>query len=208
MKKAIAKFIDFCYYKMKIRLEIKKEDEMMLIYNEPILNRLDEEVERLLKKYDITSPPIDIKEICEKEGFNIIQQDMSELEKLHGKQISGMLFVGKIREDDETAKESKVISVKWGENPKRQRFTMAHELGHFFLHRNDEPLIISFRSDRSPREYEADEFAAKILMPKEMLTKHYEDMLIKRAFVLASKFNVSVPAMKYRLDNLGLVYFD
>jgi len=58
-----------------------------------------------------------------------------------------------------------------------RRFTLAHELGHYFLHpglfyHRDVPLIGSERTEvrgRPRQEIEADRFAAEILMPRRTL---------------------------------------
>jgi IrrE N-terminal-like domain len=58
-----------------------------------------------------------------------------------------------------------------------RRFTMLHELGHYFLHpdlvyHRDIPLVGSERSEvrrRSRVEIEADIFAAEVLMPRRLL---------------------------------------
>lgn len=52
----------------------------------------------------------------------------------------------------------------------RARFTFAHELGHFFLHRNA-PLARASKSDGTPpymlAEPQANRFAATLLMPQQ-----------------------------------------
>jgi Zn-dependent peptidase ImmA (M78 family) len=97
----------------------------------------------------------------------------------------------------------------------RQRFTLAHELGHFCLHRED--LENEIHLDRGSlrrdwlssqgvevREIEANAFAAELLMPTRIL----ERMLAGRAIdfedeeaiePLARKFKVSTAAMRFRL---------
>jgi Zn-dependent peptidase ImmA (M78 family) len=64
----------------------------------------------------------------------------------------------------------------------RQRFSLAHELGHYFMHRNGMPedaiTIDNPPSDeldiptKSPAETEADLFAGELLVPLEMLKLH------------------------------------
>ena len=64
----------------------------------------------------------------------------------------------------------------------RQRFSLAHELGHFFLHRDGMPedavTIDNPPSEevdaptKSPAETEADLFAGELLVPLEMLKPH------------------------------------
>ena len=63
----------------------------------------------------------------------------------------------------------------------RVRFTIAHELGHFYLpeHRNslkslDWHNCITDFTSRDPRESEADEFAADLLMPMELFRRELD----------------------------------
>lgn len=90
----------------------------------------------------------------------------------------------------------------------RQRFTLAHELGHYFLHhdKNDDVNLrdeIFYRIENtSSIEFAANEFAARLLMPE----KRVEDK-IKAGMCslkdLADYFEVSPEAMRYRVVSLG-----
>ena len=88
----------------------------------------------------------------------------------------------------------------------RQRYTLGHELGHYLNHRDSVKSFedsVFFRSNqKSSMEYMADQFAACLLMPetdiKELLKKG-----VKTVKEMASKFDVSLEAMKYRLEQLG-----
>ena len=91
---------------------------------------------------------------------------------------------------------------------RRQRFTIAHEIAHFILHRDqigsglkDDVLYRSTLSDH--REAEANRLAANILMPQ-----HLVDELLQNARAqqvedivnyLADRFEVSEASMKIRL---------
>ena len=113
------------------------------------------------------------------------------------------------------------------DNPKnRQRFTIAHEIGHFVLHRDDlhmdeanaypnEPstphrLLRDAVSARAtdPKEIEANRFAAALLMPAFMLKDSLDscDLPLKQQDIedLAKKYEVSLQAMAFRLSNLGV----
>lgn len=101
-----------------------------------------------------------------------------------------------------------IMCINSSHNIKRQRFTMAHELGHYMLHRNKNLEFIDttfFRSDDSldSIEYHANEFASRLLMPENRLRKLIDNDKIKNIGDLALKFNVSSAAMKYRVISLG-----
>jgi hypothetical protein len=87
----------------------------------------------------------------------------------------------------------------------RQRFTMAHELAHFILHRDlIETGIVDdtmYRSDLGNiYETQANQLAADILMPIRLVKKWRS--IIPDPKELAKKFEVSEQAMKIRLNGL------
>ena len=101
-----------------------------------------------------------------------------------------------------------IIRVNRHDSPRRQRFTVAHELGHFLLHRDhigngikDDVLYRSTLSDR--REAEANRIAADILMPnrlvQERIGRARAMQVVDVVGYLAEQFDVSETAMKIRL---------
>lgn len=101
-----------------------------------------------------------------------------------------------------------VIKVNRHEVKYRQRFTIAHEIGHYVLHKDrigdgirDTKLYRSKLSNAM--EAEANRFAAGILMPIEKIREILSNLDMKRdrdsARVLADKFEVSSDAMEIRL---------
>lgn len=115
-----------------------------------------------------------------------------------------------------------VIAINASDSLKRQRFTIAHELGHFALdHKGDvfvDHTMINRRDARSAaaidnQEIEANAFAAELLMPSQMVLKNLNEILfinpdiseVELVSKLANIFNVSEQAMSYRLMNLGML---
>ena len=113
-----------------------------------------------------------------------------------------------------------VIGVNSRHPTVRQRFSIAHELGHLALHEPafqiDQHAFVSFRNSKSsgasdPREIEANQFAAALLMPEALLTACVEQLgenpdvedSIRR---LAQRFDVSTQAMSIRLTSLGVIH--
>lgn len=98
----------------------------------------------------------------------------------------------------------------------RQRFTVAHELGHYLLHLQDAEAehvagykdrltsLLALREDRvsNPREQEANRFAAALLMPKTLVTACWRNSTGPED--LAQTFRVSRAAMDIRLRELHL----
>ena len=101
-----------------------------------------------------------------------------------------------------------VIRINRHDPQKRQRFTVAHELAHFLLHRDeigngieDDVLYRSSLSDK--RERQANRLAADILMPAALLTEAKEAAEEKGvgdvALYLADLFAVSEAAMRIKV---------
>ncbi|MBE6445672.1 MAG: ImmA/IrrE family metallo-endopeptidase [Alphaproteobacteria bacterium] len=149
-----------------------------------------DELENLLKRHN---HPIDVRAIAKELGISIIDDvDMD-------KDISGRLVFqsGKW-----------YIYVNAFHNEKRKRFTIAHEVAHYILHKKEKHEfndVSFFRSpDHSVEEVEANRLAAKILMPEQPFIdeiKKGNNSLLQ----LAAIFNVSGMACEYRAKDLGLL---
>lgn len=120
--------------------------------------------------------------------------------------ISGLI------EPDEASPSGFRIRVNRYETDARQRFTIAHEIAHFLLHREHirSGIVdsVMYRSSlSSAREAEANRLAAEIVMPLAKVNEEVRKLGgIKdesTAIALARTFKVSIPAMKVRLG-LGL----
>ncbi len=148
--------------------------------------------------------PVDIRAIAESYNIVIRTRQLDEA-------VSGLLVV---------KNGHATIGVNENHHPNRQRFTIAHEIGHFLLHRSSSQVFIDatpifFRdetsSDGSQRqEIEANAFAAELLMPEHLLRQHLVnhplDALDEDAVrPLAAKFGVSIQALTIRLTRLGLI---
>lgn len=95
------------------------------------------------------------------------------------------------------------------DNPEvRQRFTIAHEIGHFVANASALDGDVNFVERRSDAgagtadEIHANEFAASLLMPAQQVKVAHAGKA--DVFRLAQQFDVSVPAMTWRLRHLGL----
>jgi len=109
-----------------------------------------------------------------------------------------------------------VIIVNENDTEERKRFTIAHELGHFLLHSLSPQYIdkhrIYFRDADSStgediKEIQANQFAAELLMPTNLLKKDFhehssliqDDNPSKLIRKLANKYQVSEQAMSIRI---------
>ena len=88
-------------------------------------------------------------------------------------------------------------------HPLRDRFTVAHELGHYFLHSSQGSTpIIAYRSGSTRIEWEANWFAASLLMPKVEFTAALRNL--RDVNQVARKFGVSSAAAEVRKNVLGI----
>lgn len=163
--------------------------------------RSKKEARLLLKRANITDPSVPVKRLATIFGCVVKTADLDD-------ELSGMAFI----KDGKRA-----IVVNAWHHPNRQRFTIAHELGHHVLHQDflkegihvDKAIL-----RRGPlssagmdyREVEANAFAAEILMPRDFVKKivpadfdlQDETALIK----YAKQFGVSAAALGYRILNI------
>ena len=70
-----------------------------------------------------------------------------------------------------------------------QNFTAAHELGHALFHKQtvihrDRALDGSMNPQRSPREYQADKFAAYFLMPTRQIKEVFQEWFSTQKFTI------------------------
>lgn len=169
--------------------------------------QVEASAQKLLENHLVDGPPVDVEWLAEVLGAEIRRRPNSP-------DIAGLLFT-----DPETG--TTVMGVNADDPHVRQRFTIAHEIGHLHLH----PRTDTFWVDRSYRaskdhphfgdaaeEREANWFAAELLMPRAMIKPVAEELLSTRWMTdealieaLAARFRVSRQAMGYRLLNLGLV---
>lgn len=165
--------------------------------------RAEREARALLERFRVTTAPVPVDVITRQLGVDLRFEALDT-------HVSGVL----VRRGDET-----VIGVNARHHPNRQRFTIAHELGHFMLH-PDAPTVlvddafVHFRGDditapTDSRELEANVFAACLLMPEVMLRAdlrgQYIDAFDEGAVrALARRYGVSQQALTIRLVRLGL----
>ncbi|WP_011580530.1 MULTISPECIES: ImmA/IrrE family metallo-endopeptidase [Chelativorans] len=155
--------------------------------------------DEIIRKYAVVAP-VDVKAIIRDIGLTYVERDMPPGES------------GYIEYDGWTC----TIAVNANEGPQRKRFTAAHELGHFLMHRDllrkQKHLDRLFdeaanRNTAAPLEYwhevQANNFAARLLMPKQTVEQEIAsgNNTIEG---LARKFDVSRSAMEYRIKSLRL----
>ncbi|TDX80828.1 uncharacterized protein DUF955 [Rathayibacter sp. PhB151] len=139
--------------------------------------------------------PVNPHVIAEKLGIHVFESSLPD-------GVSG--FIRK------TADEDPVVFLEASHSPLRKRFTLAHEIGHYIertqiQERPDEDFgfVEKRGANQDIHEYFANEFAANLLMPVDAVNRAFGSDA--DAIRLAAQFRVSVPAMRLRLDKLGLL---
>jgi Zn-dependent peptidase ImmA (M78 family) len=164
-------------------------------YAERMAGNPERDAEELLDTvWDGRPLPVDPIEIAQQLGVRVYKLGLDE-------GVSGMLIKEPGRDPE--------IYVNSGDSINRQRFTSAHELGHYVkrvVAGADEWAAIDYRSPLSsegsdPDEVYANRFAASLLMPRREVQRLYRE---HRLAALAYEFGVSEDAMNYRLRNLKL----
>ncbi len=160
--------------------------------------------QQILESQNIRSFPVPVDRIAKTLGAQLRFSPLDE-------ELSGMIYI----KDD-----IPIIGVNALHHPNRQRFTIAHEIGHLELHRHiiadtvhvDKQFPVLMRDATSATgtekiEIQANQFAAELLIPRNLL----EQALVGKTFdidddgpldALAKKFRVSKQALEYRIRNL------
>ena len=106
-------------------------------------------------------------------------------------------------------KSANAIYVASQDQKTRQFFSVAHELGHYFLNPRKASEIFyrnqlnQFDNHYPVDEQEANWFAASLLMPRELVKKIWQEE--KSEAIVAAQFGVSASAAHWRLKNLNII---
>ena len=91
-----------------------------------------------------------------------------------------------------------IITYNKNHHPRRQRFTIAHELGHLLLEHLDVQSKEEDLVSGNPKETAANTFAAELLAPSEFLKKDFEKG-VRDVKALAARYQVSEEMMWWRI---------
>ncbi|GIW81355.1 MAG: hypothetical protein KatS3mg105_3162 [Gemmatales bacterium] len=204
---------------------------------------IEAEALSLLAEYgQATAPPVPIDEIVEL--HLMLTLEIMDLQQIFGVgDVHGAIWFRSQRVGVDQSLDPARYPSKRG----RYHFTLAHEAGHWRLHRHlflrrlDQPSLFSDQEQKPdyvcrssekkrPVEWQADQFAANLLMPREMVKRAWhewrggldpiylrdlraergdfgtdERVLEHAVRPLAEKFEVSAEAMRIRLEGMGLL---
>lgn len=145
----------------------------------------------LIHDLGLTEPPVNVEDAASACGLEVCRVK-------RGRGFNGQLL-----------KERRLIEVQQDIHPHRQRFTIAHEIGHYVLGHTTDFCSFDERATGDPRssnERQANIFASELLMPDPWIRRYWVT-LGNDYRAMAQKFYVSEEAMFRRLteaDLLGL----
>ena len=162
-----------------------------------LINNLTQDI---IDLYNIQIPIQNIDEVVKKIGGRV--EESLDIDNM---------FDGSIRKQDDGF----IIYISPFQSTERRKFTIAHELGHLFLHMgyrinsdlwNKQMDATYYRAGDSLLEYQANEFAAALLMPKKIYKVIMDQHTIGNEVEtdkIASYFGVSISAASNRWKFLG-----
>jgi len=169
----------------------------------------NEALMEISKKYpeidfkDLDIMPVPVEVVCRKIGIDVEERSFYE-------DVSGVIY--------KKNNGRYYIDINRKHHLFRKRFTIAHELGHFIKHKDvldaereilERRVARAYSADEHMRELEANEFAGRLLMPKILFLKRYNDYKDSKdknaIYKFAVEFEVSTQAIAQRAYNLGLI---
>jgi len=168
---------------------------------------IEEKAEEILRVTGQKSAPIDILKCAKYLGVEVEEAELEE-------DIFGLLVIKN--------KLPLIIVNSKGHNDNRQRFTIAHELGHFLLHSRDTSFFIdkgeiltcrrtSDNNFEEAKEKEANDFAVSILLPDRLIEREALSAPQESRFnilpYLSNKFQVDESPLGIKLSHLGLLEY-
>ena len=144
-----------------------------------------------LAKYDV-KPPIPVEDIIERYlGLRLLYNDLT---RVFGKEVLGAVYV-----------EAKAICINErlfeSSSEGRLVFTIAHEVGHWVLHRqyieaqkkdNSKQVIVSKKGNsKDTIEWQADYFASCLLMPEKEIREAFDKVCAPEPLIVKSSMSDS-----------------
>ena len=161
-------------------------------------------IEDILKKNNVGEPPIKVEEIATALNIIVVRRPYTAKNNLAAMLVRD---AGKV-----------IIALNSNNDKKRQRFSIAHEIGHYLLHPGenlfvDRDFTVNFRDAKASQgkhiqEIEANRFASILLIPDRFLMADLRSY-IGNAFdkdkiseELSKKYDVSQLTMNIRINSL------
>jgi hypothetical protein len=146
---------------------------------------------RLLKSASVSREPVSLRDVVSALNLELVSETREPFTSEAALEPMG---------------DARAIVLNGAGGSRRQRFTIAHEIGHFVLHparcRPERGGAVNEAGRIEERE--ADAFAAELLMPANLVREAVREQGLD-VTRLADRFEVSRKAMQTRLRDLGLI---
>ncbi len=149
---------------------------------------------QLLIKHKISSLPVNLSKICKAEHIKLFSYQ-------EGAELIQKLRLEEHMVDNDAFSIGRVIFYNDQNMIARQRFSIAHEMGHIFLHSSEEATVYNREPapNDDPIEAEANVFASRLLAP--LCVLHY--LNVQNAKDISELCNISMTAAQIRFNRLS-----
>lgn len=153
-------------------------------------------VEKVFQQYGITKTPYKfIKVICQNENISLIP-------------VPG--FSDDIEAWIENIDGRYDILYNQNKIEERQNFTLAHELGHYFLQHLKQGSLVdneeSLTKNNDEKECEANYFASNFLLPKDLIRKEFFRIINYSRRIKKAKIPLDISQNGYQFSNWKIIY--
>ncbi len=161
------------------------------------------EIKSILQKHDLYTLPVDVHALATQEGFQLVR---------NYDDVDGYIIINTEDKINLSGNHyEKIISFNDNLTNTRKNFTIAHELGHYYLDYTPSPKTYFAKRDENAILSEAyiNNFASQLLMPYELLEEFIENFSYEYPYSLdeedlvraiARAGQISVAAAKKRLQ--------
>ena len=158
-------------------------------------SKIENAVEQIKLNTGLSYPENELLEIADALGAEVVS---AELPDFNGKKVKGYI---RWLDEGTSPKYRAKIYLNSSQSETTKAFTLAHELGHFLLHKGAENFRIDIEDyateDTDNEETEANYFAGTLLMPANKFLVALKEA--KNVSEVADAFGVSVPAVEARI---------
>lgn len=194
-RKVISAFDELCRTALELENLLGKKREIKISHTEIPIDQCARELRRVFNKGD--APIRELRSLLENLGIRIFEMPIPRDE------FSGFSLWH--------SEYGPCILINAKEPIGRRNFTVAHELAHLLYGHGPSICHILEIPSKPREEYNANQFAVELLLPRSGILRDFERRRLTRAPTekelgrMANKWGVSIQALGYRLENLGLV---
>ena len=151
---------------------------------------------QILIKYEIKSLPVSVSKICERENIRLLTYG-------EGAPIIERLRLENNVIGNDAFSMRRMIFYDDTKPPSRQRFSIAHEIGHILLHNPTGATVLNreMSPNDDPLEREANVFASRLLAP--LCVLHF--LNVRSPEEISELCNISITAARIRFERLSFV---